>query len=107
MQDINIKRQDEFNKKYVKSINTFKGYPVFSSIEFNIHGSCNRRCAFCPRVDENLYPNLDEYLNKDFFIKILKELSENKYTGRIGFSGFSEPFLHPELLEFVKLHKKQ
>ncbi len=106
MQDINIKRQDEFNKKYVKTISTFKGYPVFSSIEFNIHGSCNRRCAFCPRVDEKLYPNLDEYLSKDFFVKILKELSENKYTGRIGFSGFSEPFLHPELIEFVKLHKK-
>ena len=53
--DININRQDQFNQKNLISQknNKFK-YPIFSSIELNIHGSCNRRCAFCPRVDESL-----------------------------------------------------
>tara|TARA_X000000950_G_scaffold288880_1_gene408070 strand:- start:5086 stop:5979 length:894 start_codon:yes stop_codon:yes gene_type:complete len=107
MKDVNIKRQDIFNKNYIKNnISSYKGFPVFSSIELNIHGSCNRRCAFCPRVDEEVWPNLDEKLDLDFFKKILKELSDNNYKGRIGFSGFSEPFLHPELLHLVKLHKK-
>ena len=27
-------------------------------MEFDLHGSCSRRCAFCPRVDENKYPNI-------------------------------------------------
>ena len=51
-----------------------KGFPVFSSIELNIHGSCNRRCAFCPRVDETQWPNLDEMLDLEFFKKLLSEL---------------------------------
>ena len=106
MQDINITRQDNFNKQYIKKSNTFDGFPVFSSIEINIHGSCNRRCAFCPRVDEKLWPNLDERLDINLWEKILIELKKNNYNGRIGFSGFSEPFLHPELLELVKLHSK-
>lgn len=72
----------------------------------NIHGSCNRRCAFCPRVDEHLYPNLNEELSIDFFEKILKELKENNYKGRMGFSGFCEPFLHSNLVYLVKLFKK-
>ena len=87
--DINIKRQDDFNRQnIVKQENTKFGYPIFSSIEINIHGSCNRRCAFCPRVDEELYPNLDEYLDLEFFKKILSELRDNNYSGRMGFSGF-------------------
>ena len=106
MQDINITRQDNFNKQYIKKSNTFDGFPVFSSIEINIHGSCNRRCAFCPRVDEKLWPNLVERLDINLWEKILIELKKNNYNGRIGFSGFSEPFLHPELLELVKLHSK-
>ncbi len=107
MQDINISRQDKFNKNYVKhNTNRFKGFPVFSSIELNIHGSCNRRCAFCPRVDETQWPNLDEMLDLEFFKKLLSELKNNNYKGRIGFSGFSEPFLHPQLVDIVKLHKE-
>ena len=106
IKDKNITRQDEFNQKNIISqkINNLK-FPVFSSIELNIHGSCNRRCAFCPRVDEELYPNLDEYLDLDFFKKILGELRENNYTGRMGFSGFCEPLLHKDIVEIVKLYK--
>ena len=105
--DINIKRQDDFNKINLDSQKNgaFK-HPIFSSIEMNIHGSCNRRCAFCPRVDEELYPNLDEYLSIEFFEKILNELKQNQYKGRMGFSGFSEPLLHKEIVNLVKLYKK-
>ena len=105
--DININRQDQFNKKNLISQknNKFK-YPIFSSIELNIHGSCNRRCAFCPRVDEELYPNLDEYLDINFFRKMLGELKQNNYTGRMGFSGFSEPLLHKNIVEIVSLYKE-
>ena len=87
--DINIKRQDDFNKINLDSQkkNHF-GYPTFSSIEINIHGSCNRRCAFCPRVDEELYPNLDEFLSLNFFEKILVELKKNNYLGRMSFQVF-------------------
>ena len=106
--DINIKRQDDFNKinhDTQRKISDFE-YPIFSSIEINTHGSCNRRCAFCPRVDEELYPNLDEFLSIEFFEKILIELKKNNYSGRMGFSGFSEPLIHKDIIQLVKLYKK-
>ena len=58
-EDINIKRLDNFldnhlNKEKVLS----NGFPTYSSIEFSINGACNRRCFFCPRVDEKNYPNI-------------------------------------------------
>jgi radical SAM protein with 4Fe4S-binding SPASM domain len=103
--DINIKRLDDFNKSYNHKVASFS-FPIFSSIEMNIHGSCNRRCAFCPRVDEHLYPNLNEYLDLHFFEKLLTELKKNNYEGRMGFSGFSEPLMHPEINQLVSMFKK-
>lgn len=99
--DIKPQRIDKFHEEYIKKF-ADKDFPVFSNIEFNLHGSCNRRCAFCPRVDESIWPNLDEELSIDLFNKIIKELKEINYSGRLSFSGFSEPFLHSKLSLLVK-----
>ncbi len=96
---------DEFHKDYIQKFKN-KPYPLFSIIEFNLHGSCSRRCAFCPRVDEKIWPNLDEELDMNLFNKILLELKELDYSGRIAFSGFSEPFLHSKLEVIIGKIKK-
>ena len=57
--DIKTLKVNDFHKEYYKRISNLK-FPIFSIIEFNLHGTCNRRCAFCPRVDEELWPNKDE-----------------------------------------------
>lgn len=103
--DIKTLKVNEFHKEYLKRISNLK-FPIFSIIEFNLHGSCNRRCAFCPRVDEELWPNKDEELSVSLFKKILNELKEVNYSGRISFSGFSEPTLHSRLCEILKLIKE-
>ena len=72
---------DEFHKNYIQKFKN-KPFPLFSIIEFNLHGSCSRRCAFCPRVDEKIWPNLDEELNMELFDKILFELEELDKNGR-------------------------
>ena len=52
-----IKRLDDFVSNHSKIQNDLEdGTPVFSSVEFSINGACNRRCFFCPRVDEEGYP---------------------------------------------------
>ncbi len=103
--DIKTLKVNEFHKEYLKRISNFK-FPIFSIIEFNLHGSCNRRCAFCPRVDEELWPNKDEEFSVSLFKKILNELKEVNYSGRISFSGFSEPTLHSRLSEILQLIKE-
>ena len=73
--DIKTTNVNKFNKKIKK--NKFVKFPIFSVIEFNLHGSCNRRCAFCPRVDENLWPNIDEEFRFELFRKIIKDLKNS------------------------------
>ena len=99
--DIKPTEVEAFNNIYIKKFKN-QSYPIFSNIEFNLHGSCNRRCAFCPRVDESIWPNLEEELSMELFDKILSELKMINYSGRISFSGFSEPFLHSNLKEIIK-----
>ena len=70
---------DKFHDEYIKKFKN-SSYPLFSIIEFNLHGSCSRRCAFCPRVDEKLWPNLDEELDINFFETLCKQLKELDYN---------------------------
>ncbi len=102
--DINIKRIDNFlNEHLEKSSNLRNGSPPISSIEISINGACNRRCFFCPREDEAAYPNILQSLDIKIFKKLIKDLKENDFTGRISFSGFCEPLLTKNLNEYVSL----
>ena len=104
--DPNIDRVDLFNNFYLKSTKTLNG-PAPSIVEFDLHGSCSRRCAFCPRVDSKKWPNLKESFTTNLYIKILKELKEQfNYKGRIAWSGYSEPMMHSKIFSFCKLTKK-
>ena len=107
MEEVEIKKitVDKFHEEYIKKFAKAK-YPLFSIIEFNLHGSCSRRCAFCPRVDEEIWPNLDEEFEMNFFENILMQLKDLDYTGRLAFSGFSEPFMHSQINEIIKKIKK-
>ena len=79
---------------------------TFSEVEFSITGLCNRTCVFCPRVDPKMYPNVNEHLSLKFYTKILNDLKTINYFGRISFSGFGEPLLHPDLLNLVTKTKE-
>ena len=71
-----------------------------------IYGSCSRRCAFCPRVDESKWPDLEERFELDLYTKIISELKERwNYSGRIAWSGYSEPMMHNQIYELIKITK--
>ena len=70
--DINISRIDNFlNDHLEKTENLENGIPPISSIEFSINGACNRRCFFCPRVDEKKYPNILKNLDFKAFENLI------------------------------------
>ena len=104
--DINIKRLDDFVTKHSQIQEDLEdGTPVFASVEFSINGACNRRCTFCPRVDEDGYPNIYNSLDIKVFEKNLIDLKKINYKGRFSFSGFSEPLLTKNLHEYISLMK--
>ena len=83
--DLNIKRIGNFvDEHYSRTPNLKNNIPPFSSIEISLNGSCNRRCHFCPRVNEEAYPNIPTSLDIKVFKKLINDLTKVKYTGGRG-----------------------
>jgi len=101
--DTNLNRKDKLLSNYISK---YKNVPMFSLVEINILGLCNRKCKFCPRYNEELYGNKDEYMDVKLYEKLMEDLKGINFNGTILFSGFSEPLLHPELEELIYLTKK-
>jgi radical SAM protein with 4Fe4S-binding SPASM domain len=105
--DVNIGRISDFVEDHLSRSSVAHGeVPPLSSLEFSIHGSCNRRCVFCPRVDREAYPNIKKGFSVEVYERIINELTDLNWSGRISYSGFSEPFLHENLLHLVNYTKK-
>lgn len=106
-EDVNIKRTGKYIDNFFDQNKTLpSGHPLFFHIEFSINGTCNRRCFFCPRVDPEKYPNITTALDIKVFEKMVLELKEVKFNGRISFSGFGEPLLTKNLYQYIEIVKK-
>ncbi|MDC1315996.1 radical SAM protein [Alphaproteobacteria bacterium] len=91
---------------YIDKVQLIDEKPLFSHLDINITELCNRKCVFCPRVDESEYPNQNLNMNLDLAQKISDELLELKYQGVIVLSGFGEPTLHPDFLNVIRILSK-
>lgn len=76
------------------------------SVEINPIELCNRRCGFCPRSDDKLYPNQKLKIDIGLVTKIANDLQEINFTGRVGFVGFGEPLMHNKLTECISIIKQ-
>jgi len=86
-------------------IKVIDGVPVFTLVEFNIYGACNRSCIFCPVSDPDFYKKRNIGINIELYRKIMTDLRQINYTGTILFSAFCEPFMNKELPDLVDLTK--
>lgn len=87
-------------KKQTFIDSNYRAIPMFSQIEINVIGLCNRDCEFCPQVDE------DRAFPVNLMEKVAGELGALDYNGLITFSGMGEPLLHEGLDELVAIVKK-
>ena len=76
--------------------------PLFSWLDINITELCNRKCVFCPRSDDKVYPNLNLHMDIDLAKKIGDELARLDYKGVVVFSGYSEPTLCPHFEDIIR-----
>ena len=105
--DPNVARKNILQDDHLRRVKSLPdGSPVFSHVEFSILGLCNRKCVFCPRHDPAVYPNVNEFMSLELYQKILNDLSEVQYEGRLSYSGFSEPMLHKDVVKFIALSKE-
>jgi GTP 3',8-cyclase len=88
-----------------ENLTTIEGFPVFSIVEFNIAGNCNRTCSFCPVSDPKVYHGSKELMDIEVYRKIVTDLADIHYEGKILYSAFSEPLLHKEIEVLIKITK--
>lgn len=76
-----------------------------SVVEIEINHHCNRRCSYCPNAITER--KTKGQMSLEFFKKIILELKDNNFTGRISNDFYNEPLLHPNIVDFVEFSKAQ
>lgn len=79
---------------------------TLQSIEINPSEMCSRTCVFCPRSNPKLYKNVKNFIDLSTCELLAQQLIELNYTGRVGFVGFGEPLLHPQIIDCVRILSK-
>lgn len=73
-------------------------------VEVEVFSFCNRKCWFCPnwkidRHSENIL------MDEEIYEKILGNLNEIKYNGKISFSRYNEPLADPAIFKCLQKAK--
>ena len=89
------------------TLETIEKTPLFSIIELNIYGTCNRNCSFCPVSNPDVYEKRHEGISVELYNKLLDDLVEINYQGNIVFSAYCEPLLHKELETLISNTKSK
>jgi radical SAM protein with 4Fe4S-binding SPASM domain len=75
---------------------------IIRELNIELTNTCQLSCPLCP-TGIGIDKRNKEYFRFDLFNKIL---SENKYLNKIYFWNYGEPTLHPDMLDFICLAKK-
>lgn len=75
--------------------------PLFSEVEIETINRCNGVCSFCP-VNRNSDKRKEEKMDERLFRKIIAELEELQYSGRVALFSNNEPFLDERIIDFSK-----
>jgi len=71
---------------------------MFKSIDIELNSDCNLRCHYCPNRDHYRGQN---YMPESMFLKIIDELAEIDFSGRVTPSLYGEPLLHPSIVPYM------
>lgn len=80
--------------------------PIFSHIEIETVNRCNGKCSFCPVSvghDVRTYAVMEDKL----FYKIIDELEELDYRGRIALFSNNEPFIDKRIIMFHEYARRK
>lgn len=91
---------------YIDDVQLIGNTPLFSWVDINVTELCNRKCEFCPRIDDSVYPNQNLHMSVALAKKIGNELEALNYKGVVVFSGYSEPTLCPHFADILAAFPK-
>jgi radical SAM protein with 4Fe4S-binding SPASM domain len=104
-----IELDDNTDKKLKESIRELElqsEFPIFKSIEIETINRCNGTCSFCP-VNRNDDPRPLKKMTRELFEKIIGELSDMRYDGRLNLYSNNEPLIDDRIVEFAEYAKEK
>ena len=60
-------------------------------VELSLIDVCNRKCSFCPKVDEKIAPDTFQKMTRKIINEIHDQLSDINFDGTISLCGYGEP----------------
>lgn len=102
----NIIRKNPKLVKYITmhDIKTFYSksqIPLFKYCEIETINRCNGTCSFCP-VNRNDDPRELAKMTKELFKKIIDELAQMEYVGKLALHSNNEPFIDDRIIDFAR-----
>ena len=79
-----------------------EGIPMPTWVELSLIDVCNRKCSFCPKVDEKVAPDTFQKMTRKIIDEIHDQLLEIHFEGTISLCGYGEPLLHNDISYIVK-----
>ena len=77
------------------------------TVEVNTTELCNRKCVFCPRYNDEVYPNRNLHMTPSGAGLIADNLAKHHFEGKVSFSGFGENLLNPDFSRIVRSFKQR
>ena len=73
--------------------------PLFTSVQIETMGLCNRKCVYCPN---SVHVRRAGLMDRAIYMTILNELHRLRFHGRICLHGYGEPLLDPQIVRWVR-----
>jgi radical SAM protein with 4Fe4S-binding SPASM domain len=77
---------------------------MFRAVELEVNSMCNRKCGYCPN---SFAKRPTGYMPQELFAKIVDELGEMDFDGRISYHFYGEPLLDKRLPGMVAYSKQK
>ena len=94
----NLKRRSEF----VDIVPIHENVPMPTWVELSLIDVCNRKCTFCPKIDEKVAPDTYQKMTRKIIDEIHDQLLQISFSGTISLCGYGEPLLHKDISYIVK-----
>lgn len=96
-------QRESINKKVRQYV---KQNHLFHHVEIETINRCNGGCSFCP-VNCRIDPREKKVMTVELFKKIIDELSEMNYKGRISLFSNNEPLLDQRIIDFHRYAREK
>ena len=77
--------------------------PTLKAVAIEINSACNRRCSFCPNSTNRREV---AFLKESIYYKIIDDLKDMGFDGKLTFNGYNEPMLDRRLEKFIEYTRK-